>query len=245
MRRIVLVMVCAWAVPALADRGAVREALDGLKRLIDRAEDADAPCGRKLARRLESIRDDLREDGRSRRVLSQLEEARDFAEESCPRRLAKLVGDGLDEVKDALRAGREAGRRERARDDDDDDERPRDRGATVRRDCGTQDDPGCGPSRGGLVAMDAATYRGFLASVKQNPNELTRLDTVRAVVANQGLTAKQLGPILDAFQNELLRLDAAKAAAPHLIDPAHALGHATKWRNSLLAADYSALMTQH
>lgn len=93
--------------------------------------------------------------------------------------------------------------------------------------------------------MDGATYRGFLASLKQNPNELTRLDTVRSVVANQALTAKQLGPILDAFQNELLRLDVAKAAAPHLIDPAHALGHATKWRNSLLAADYSALMTQH
>lgn len=142
MKRFVLVMVCTLAVPAFADRGAVREALEGLKRLTERAEDADAPCARKLARRLEAIRDELRDDGRSRRVLSQLEEVRDFADESCPRRLAKSVSDGLDDVKEALREGRESGgRRERARDDDDDDERPRDRDRDRARSFGAESVP--------------------------------------------------------------------------------------------------------
>jgi hypothetical protein len=144
-KRSLLVLVGALALPARADHGAEREALEGLKRLSHHVEDTDAPCARKVAKRLDALRDEVREDGRSRRVLSQLEQLREFAEESCPRRQAKYVADGLEDVSEALRGPRSSGRRERSRDDDDDDERPAER-TRARRDCGTLDDPGCAGS---------------------------------------------------------------------------------------------------
>ena len=41
--------------------------------------------------------------------------------------------------------------------------------------------------------MDAETYRGFIASLKSNGNELVRKDVVANVMRQGWLTARQLG----------------------------------------------------
>lgn len=115
-------------------------------------------------------------------------------------------------------------------------------GATY-RDCGTGNDPGCTMGRNGLVAMDAPTYSGFLVSLKTNPNELVRADIVRSVMRTSALTALQLSAVLDLFNNELIRLDVAKACAPKVVNPQHALGLAAKFRNTFNSQEYVKVMT--
>ena len=78
--------------------------------------------------------------------------------------------------------------------------------------------------------------------MRANSNELSRRDIFVAVMKSNGITALQLGQVLDHFSNELTRLDVARFAAPRLANPSHALGFAAKWRNNLLARDYTTLM---
>ncbi|MEW6435469.1 MAG: DUF4476 domain-containing protein [Myxococcota bacterium] len=111
------------------------------------------------------------------------------------------------------------------------------------RDCGTGNDPGCGMSRNGQVPMDAATYDGFLVSLKANSNELVRADIVRTVMRSSALTALQLGAVLDLFQNELTRLDVAQTCAPRVVNPQHALGLAGKFQNTFNSQEYVRVMT--
>jgi len=92
--------------------------------------------------------------------------------------------------------------------------------------------------------MDAVAFRGLVSSLQANPNEYTKLDLVKNAAGSQRLSAAQLGPVLDQFKNEYLKLDAAKAVAPRLVDPAHALGHSSKFHNSYLAADFSKLLAR-
>lgn len=230
--------------------GALRDAKDALRAAKELTEDADARCARPLMRKLDALEDELRDVGRGdaspRRALSKAREVRDWLDTECPGKLARKVGDELDSMADALEESRDEGR-------DDDDERRRDRRRDredredrrpARRDCGTGDDPGCSMTLSGHAPMDADAWKGFVASVQANPNELSKLDIVRQVMNANYVTAKQLGPVLDSFRNELLRLDAAKAAAPRVVDRSHALGHASKWRNSLLASDYTQVMTR-
>ena len=96
---------------------------------------------------------------------------------------------------------------------------------------GTTEDP----------VMDADTYDAFLAQLSDSRTDFNRLDIVKSFVASAKINAKQLGPVLDAFTNELLRLDAAKAALPRVTNPSAALVHASKFRNSLLADEYRGL----
>lgn len=112
----------------------------------------------------------------------------------------------------------------------------------VVRDCGTGQDPGCGLSRNGRWAMDAATYQGFMQSLRANANEFGKESICTTLFANNMLTAAQLGAVLDQFQNELTRMEVAKKAAPVLVNPQHALGFAAKWRNSLIGQEYTQLM---
>ncbi len=112
------------------------------------------------------------------------------------------------------------------------------------RDCGTDQDPGCTMRRDGQFAMDAETFRGFLQSLKATRNELTREEMVEKVMKRAYLTAKQFGLVLDLFQNEITRLDVAKTAAPRVVNPQHALGFSSKWRNSISADEYVELITQ-
>ena len=118
----------------------------------------------------------------------------------------------------------------------------RGRAMAVPRDCGTGNDPGCAMARSGQYAMDAETFRGFLEALRADANEISRKEMCETTFENHFLTAAQLGLVLDLFQNEILRLDVAKAAAPKVVNPSHALGHAKKWRNSISGKEYTQLM---
>lgn len=111
------------------------------------------------------------------------------------------------------------------------------------RDCGTgPQDPGCSMRRNGMWAMDAMAWAGFYNAIRSTPNELTRQANVQAALANQALTAAQLGLLMDLFNNELTRLDVAKFAATRTVNPMHAIGLSSKFRNSILANDYITVM---
>ena len=209
-------------------------ALRALEEAQDAAADSEAECAKKLGRKLESLAGDVEDGLSSRKLKNQVRELRTFAEDRCPKKLAAKVKRALEKVMDG--------------DDDDEDEDDRssrrrrsgdDDGQLPPRDCGTGQDPGCVGD-----AMDGVAFRGLVSSLKSNSNEYTKLDLLRNSVGSQRVTAAQLGPMLDQFQNEYLKLDAAKAVVPRLVDPSHALGHATKFRNSFIAADYSKLLSR-
>ncbi|MDX2011426.1 MAG: DUF4476 domain-containing protein [Myxococcaceae bacterium] len=107
------------------------------------------------------------------------------------------------------------------------------------RDCGTgPNDPGCGLTRNGVMAMDAQVFSGFMRSLRAVMNELTREDMCEKMLARNGLTAMQLGQVLDLFNNEITRLDVAKTAASHVVNPQHALELSTKFNNSFSAEEF-------
>lgn len=111
--------------------------------------------------------------------------------------------------------------------------------AVVVRDCGTgPNDPGCGLSRNGFVAMDAQVFSGFVTSLRSVMNEITREDMFEKMIARNGMTAMQLSQVLDLFNNEITRLDIAKTAATHVVNPQHALGLSTKFNNSFSAEEF-------
>ena len=217
-------------------------------RALEDVQDAvaysDADCSKRLVKKLEALASDL-DDGLSKKKLkAQVRELRDYADDKCPKKLAGKVNRALDKVMDSSSEDDDddddrSSRRRRNRDDDDDDDAPAPRKRVAVKDCGTGVDPGCGPD-----AMDAIAFRGLVSSLQANPNEYTKLDLVRNSVSAQRLTAAQLGPVLDQFQNEFLKLDAAKAAVPRLTDPQHALGHSAKFRNTFIASDYSKLLAR-
>lgn len=113
----------------------------------------------------------------------------------------------------------------------------------VQRDCGTGNDVGCVMARDGQYPMDAGTWNGFLAALRANPNESLRQRTAEDMFRRAYVTAFQLGMVLDLFPNENIRLIVARFAAPRVVNPQHALGFASKWRNPALASQYSQLMT--
>ena len=233
--------ITLWLLLPLSAFAGSKGALRALEEAQDLVEDSDAECSKRLGKKLEALAGEVEDGLSSRKLRVQVREVRSFAEDRCPKKLAAKVkralealeGDDDDEDDDRR------SRRRRSRDDDEEDAAPK-RRAVPLRDCGTGQDPGC--NLPGAAAMDAVSFRGLVSSLSSTQNELTRLDLVRNALSAQRITAMQLGPLLDAFQNELLRLDAAKAAAPRLVDPQHALVHSGKWRNSLLAADFSKLL---
>ena len=230
---VTLLLVGLWA-PGPAE-ASVKKALSAAKDAAELNDEERSDCKRKLADKLEDLIDALKEardeEGSTRAAVKKTKAALDYADEACPRRLAGAIGKKLEKVLDALEdAEDEGGDRERDRGR----ERRRSRERDEEEPKAKERDPG----------MDQETYEGFLASLRANANELSKLDIVKNVMGNQTLTAKQLGPILSQFNNELLKLDAAKAAAPKLVNPGAALGHATQFRNTLLAADYTNLISQ-
>jgi len=112
------------------------------------------------------------------------------------------------------------------------------------RDCGTGRDPGCTMTRDGKYAMDADVWRGFYQSLKSQNNEITREEMTEKMLKKNYLTAAQLGLLLDLFNNEITRLDVAKFAASHVVNPQHALGFSTKWNNSISAGEYTDLISE-
>jgi hypothetical protein len=109
-------------------------------------------------------------------------------------------------------------------------------------DCGAGEDPGCTMRRNGHSPLDGPSFLGFLDSMRSNFSELNRADIAATMLKTEYLTARQLGLVLDLFESEINRFDVAKQAAPHLVNPKHALGLSKKFNNSIYATDFSKLM---
>lgn len=116
-------------------------------------------------------------------------------------------------------------------------------GPPAYRDCGTGADPGCSMTRNGIQPMDGTTYQGLLASMRTTINDFGRRDMAIDVVHTSGVTALQLAGLMDQFSSDFARLDVAKACAPRLVNPQHALGFASKFTNSLVGQDYVKVIT--
>jgi hypothetical protein len=112
------------------------------------------------------------------------------------------------------------------------------------RDCGLGlDDPGCALTRAGGQAMLKAEYDGFMASLRANLSESARGGMVRDTMRTRFITARQLGAILDLFLGENNKLDAARNAMPHVIDPNNAMGYGTKFISSSRQREYNQLVS--
>lgn len=112
------------------------------------------------------------------------------------------------------------------------------------RDCGTGNDPGCTMRRHNELPMDAETFKAFMQSLRSNDNEINRSDIAVEMLKSNYLTALQLGQVLDVFQNEIYRYDISEKAAPHVVNPKHAMGLSSKFQNSIYATDFSKLMAK-
>jgi sRNA-binding protein len=113
----------------------------------------------------------------------------------------------------------------------------------MQRDCGTGNDPGCQLSRGGALPMDRGTFQGLMTSLQNTPSELSREQMVGNVLVNNGITALQLGQVLDQFRSEVSKMNVAKKAAPRVADPGNAIGHSVKFRSSINQTEYVKLMS--
>lgn len=113
------------------------------------------------------------------------------------------------------------------------------------RDCGTgPSDPGCTMHKNGQLPMDAVTFDGVLKTLRAQRNTITREEMATKMLARNFLTAAQLGLIIDAFADHgITQLDVAKAAAPNVVNPQHALSHSTKFTNSISAEEYVEVMS--
>lgn len=112
------------------------------------------------------------------------------------------------------------------------------------RDCGTGNDAGCTMMRDGKYPMDAETWRGFYQSLKSQANEISRQEMAEKMIKRNYLTAAQYSLLLDLFVNEISRLEVAKDSAPHVVNPQHALGFSSKWRNSISAEEYTEMISE-
>jgi hypothetical protein len=98
--------------------------------------------------------------------------------------------------------------------------------------------------RNGRWAMDAGAWSGVYSSLRNQMNEIIRFDMLKSMLDAQGLTAAQLGLLLDLFANEIYRFDVAKFCAPRVVNPMHALGLSNKFNNSIYQRDYVDLMSK-
>ena len=116
---------------------------------------------------------------------------------------------------------------------------------TATRDCGTgPQDPGCNMRRNGMWAMDGNTWPGLYNAIRSQNNDLIRQQMVQDALRAQSITAAQLGLLMDLFDNELLKLDMARFAITRVVNPMHAYGLSSKFRNSLLGQDFVSVVGQ-
>lgn len=112
------------------------------------------------------------------------------------------------------------------------------------RDCGLGlDDPGCALARAGGQAMERAAWEGFFSAVHNNISESNKLAMIRDTLRSRFVTARQLGKLMDEFIGENNKMDCARFAAPHLIDPDNALGFSTKFISSSRQREYNGLIS--
>lgn len=110
----------------------------------------------------------------------------------------------------------------------------------VARDCGTgPSDPGCVMQKNGRFPIDGAAFAGVLQTLRAQRNSIVREEMAKKMLTRHLLTAAQLGLVMDAFaDHEITLLEVASALAPNVVNPQHALGHSTKFHNSISAEEY-------
>jgi hypothetical protein len=82
------------------------------------------------------------------------------------------------------------------------------------------------------------------ASLRGTMNEITRYQMLESLFGNQGVTAVQMGLLMDLFNNEITRLDVARFLASRVVNPQHTLGFSTRFQNSILGQDFVDTMAQ-
>lgn len=113
------------------------------------------------------------------------------------------------------------------------------------RNCGVvANDPGCTMMRDGKYPMDAETWSGFYKSLKSQANEISRQEQAEKMLKRNYLTAAQYGVLLDLFVNEISKLELAKNVASHVVNPQHALGFSSKWKNGISAEEYTEMISE-
>ncbi|GEM_PF-2815527 len=224
---------------------ALEEALDLVNRTGGNCAAALASPLRHAIDTLDSIRNGTTE-WRLNEVASELSMLSTYGKRGvCPRDVNEPMGMANAVFARARTKNPEDGRRrDHRRRGGNDERRPPPPPVVVVRDCGTGEDAGCQMQRNGDWAMDRDVFAGVFASLKGQRSDLTRLDMCKSMFARNAMTAKQLGMVLELFNSDLLRLDAAKVAAPRVVNPQHALGLSEKFRSGLLQRDFTDLMAQ-
>ena len=174
------------------------------------------------------------------------------ARAGCSQKVSERMGRAVMALNSAhakLESNQERRERRERRDDDDDTDGhnrrpPTSQPTPIARDCGIPNDAGCQMQRQGQWAMDRDVFGGFFESLKNTNSDLSRADMCKAVFRSNWVTAKQVGLVLELFNSDLTRLDVAKYAAPHTVNPQQALGLASKFGSSLLQTDFTKLMSE-
>lgn len=115
----------------------------------------------------------------------------------------------------------------------------------VARDCGTgPSDPGCVMQKNGRYPIDGAAFAGVLQTLRTQRNSIVREEMAKKMLTRHMLTAAQLGLVMDTFaDHEITLLEVASALAPNVVNPQHALGHSTKFHNSISAEEYVEVLS--
>ena len=124
------------------------------------------------------------------------------------------------------------------------DDRPR--RAPPARDCGAgPGDPGCLLARGTRLPMDAIEFSGVLSTLRGASGDLNREALATRALDRSLLTAAQLGLVMDTFTGDLTRLDVVRRLARNVVNPRHALVHASKFSSSLSREEFVDLLSRH
>jgi hypothetical protein len=110
------------------------------------------------------------------------------------------------------------------------------------RDCGTGADPGCSMRRHGRLPMDAAAFHGLMSALNAHALDAQKVATFAPIAGAQYLTAAQLGRVLDTIVMDDAKLQIARAAAPHVVNPMHALSLANEFVMSSNQSAFTQLM---
>lgn len=125
------------------------------------------------------------------------------------------------------------------------DDGPRRAPPPAARDCGAgPGDPGCLLARGTRLPMDAIEFGGVLSTLRGASGDLNREALATRALERSLLTAAQLGLVMDTFTGDLTRLDVVRKLARNVVNPRHALVHASKFSSSLSREEFVDLLSR-
>ncbi len=265
LRALVLFSLVASSAFAGSRKSQIKDAIEEVKEAAELVDDEGGACSKKAGGKLDDVIDafkDLRDDDSKaafKALKKSIDRANDAVDENCKGKTAGKVEKYLDRAMDKLDKDDD---RDRDRDRDRDDERDNRRAnVTV-----TNDSLGVGPFQlqvgtrsevrtqqnqygtppptpRAAPGMDSASFNGLMTALRGNPNEILRKDTAISSLSRNWITSNQFGDVLDLFNNEILKMDVAKAAASHVVDPGAAVGLSVKFRNSIYQNEFVTLMS--